>query len=52
MAAAIRAYDLPRVRTLLDTSPDLLYSGDLRGNQPIHWAVMTRQIDVIDHLLS
>lgn len=52
VAAAIRTYDLAQVKTLLDASPDLIHAGDSRGNQPIHWAVMTRQIDVIDDLLA
>ncbi len=52
VAAAIRGRDLARARSLLDASPDLLHAGDLRGNQPIHWAVKTRQIDVIDDLLE
>jgi ankyrin repeat protein len=51
-AAAIRERDLPRLRGLLDAEPELLHAGDGRGNQPIHWAVMTRQIDVIDELLG
>ena len=42
----------PKVRRLLDASPELLHAGDERSNQPIHWAVMTRQIDVIDELLA
>jgi ankyrin repeat protein len=52
VAAAIRAYDLAQVRLLLDTAPHLVHAGDARGNQPIHWAVMTRQIDMIDELLA
>ena len=52
VAEAIRQRDLARVRTLLDASPELLHAGDLRSNQPIHWAVMTRQMDVIDELLA
>ncbi|MEK6410620.1 MAG: ankyrin repeat domain-containing protein [Acidobacteriota bacterium] len=52
IAAAIRKRDLPKVRNLLDTSPELLHAGDERSNQPIHWAVMTRQIDLIDELLA
>ncbi len=50
-AAAIRDHDLPRLRALLEDSPALLHAGDLRANQPIHWAVMTRQLDFIDELL-
>jgi ankyrin repeat protein len=52
VAAAIRERDLPKVRSLLAASRELLHSGDTRSNQPIHWAVMTRQIDIIDELLS
>ena len=52
VAAAIRERDLPKVRALLDTSPDLLHAADLLGNQPIHWATMTRQLDMIDELLA
>jgi ankyrin repeat protein len=52
VAAAIRERDLPKVQSLLDASPELLHAGDERSNQPIHWAVMTRQIDMIDELLA
>lgn len=52
IAAAIRERDLAKVRSLLDASPELLHAGDGRSNQPIHWAVMTRQIDMIDELLE
>jgi ankyrin repeat protein len=49
---AIRQHDIVKARSLLDASPELLHAGDLQSNQPIHWAVMTRQIDVIDELLA
>ncbi|HEY3840666.1 MAG TPA: ankyrin repeat domain-containing protein [Bryobacteraceae bacterium] len=52
LAAAIREHDLAKVRSLLDERPELLHAGDLRSNQPIHWATMTRQIDIIDELLA
>jgi ankyrin repeat protein len=52
VAAAIREHDLQKVRSLLDAAPELLHAGDARGNQPIHWAVMTRQPEMIDELLS
>ena len=52
VAAAIRERNPAKVRALLDASPELLRAGDARGNQPIHWAVMTRQIEVIDGLLA
>ncbi len=52
IAALIRSRDLAGVRALLDTSPELLHTGDERSNQPIHWAAMTRQFDVIDELVD
>jgi ankyrin repeat protein len=52
VAAAIRGRNRDEVRTRLDAAPDLLGAGDERSNQPIHWAVMTRQIDLIDDLLD
>lgn len=51
VAEAIRQHDGAKMRSLLDASPELLHAGDLRSNQPIHWAAMTRQIDLIDELL-
>ena len=52
VAAAIREGDVEKVRRLLDASPELLHTGDGRSNQPIHWAVMTRQLEMIDELLA
>ncbi len=51
-AAAIRARDPEQLRKILDAEPELLHVGDERGNQPIHWAAMTRQPAVIDELLA
>jgi ankyrin repeat protein len=52
LAAAIRERDFGKVKGLLDAAPELLLAGDERGNQPIHWATMTRQLDVMDELLT
>lgn len=52
VAAAIREHDLAKLRGLLDASPDLLHAGDARSNQPIHWAVMTRQLEFVDELVQ
>jgi ankyrin repeat protein len=52
VAKAIRERDPKKVRELLDGAPELLHAGDARSNQPIHWAVMTRQLDLIDELLA
>jgi ankyrin repeat protein len=51
VAAAIRDRNLDHVRELLDAAPHLLHAGDEHSNQPIHWAVMTRQPAIIDELV-
>jgi ankyrin repeat protein len=52
VAEAIRARDCDRARALLEQTPRLIGAADARGNQPIHWAVMTRQTRLIDWLLE
>lgn len=52
IAAAIRERDLLKVRRLLDESPELIHAVDERTNAPIHWATMTRQLDMIDEVLA
>lgn len=52
LAAAIRDQDPERVRRLLDEDPGLVRARDRHSNEPIHWAVMTRQLDMIDELLA
>ncbi|HJQ81001.1 MAG TPA: ankyrin repeat domain-containing protein, partial [Lacipirellulaceae bacterium] len=52
VAAAIRKRDLAKIEELLDRVPELLHAGDMRSNQPIHWAAMSRNIDIIDALLA
>lgn len=52
VAAAIREGNLPKVQELLNRTPELLHAGDMRSNQPIHWAAMTRNIDIIDLLVA
>src|SRR5262249_1349263 len=52
IAAAIRERDAFKVRKLLESDPALVHAKDDRTNRPIHWAVMTRQLDSIDELLE
>src|SRR5688572_25551087 len=52
IAAAIRAFDIQRVQEMIDKQPDLVHAADKRGNQPIHWAALTRQLNIIDYLLE
>ena len=52
IAEAIRSFDAARVRSLVEARPELVHAADARGNQPIHWAALTRQIPLVDFLLS
>ncbi|MFO0939816.1 MAG: ankyrin repeat domain-containing protein [Pirellulales bacterium] len=49
-AELIRAYDEIGLRQLLQENPEAIQQADRRSNQPIHWAVMTRQLWLIDLL--
>jgi ankyrin repeat protein len=52
MAALIRAFDGVGVKQAIEANPSLVHVADKRGNKPIHWASLTRQIDLIDFLLT
>ncbi|RPD42259.1 ankyrin repeat domain-containing protein [Chitinophaga barathri] len=52
IAKAIRERDLAKVKKMLDAEPQLLHAPDEHTNQPIHWAVMSRQPDMIEELLN
>lgn len=52
VAAAIRERNIRKVKKLLGGDSALVSARDERGNQPIHWAVMSRQLAVIDLLLD
>lgn len=52
LAALIRERDSSAVVAHLDAHPTAIDAADEFGNQPIHWAVMTRQRDLIDRLLE
>jgi ankyrin repeat protein len=52
IAAVIRNRDIVQLTARLDAQPELLEAADQRGNKPIHWAVMTRQMPTIEALLE
>jgi ankyrin repeat protein len=52
IAEAIRAFELDKVKSIIDTRPELVQAADPGGSQPIHWAALTRQIHLIDYLLQ
>lgn len=52
LAQLIRERKLPAIAKLLDEKPHLIHTGDKRANLPLHWAVMTRNLPLIDLLLD
>ncbi len=52
LAQAIREQDLEKLTQLLDQHPDWIAARDDGSNEPIHWATMTRQPDLIDLVLQ
>lgn len=51
LAALIRDRKLRELLELLEQHPEAIHASDERGNTPLHWAVMTRQLELIDRLL-
>ncbi|MBI1924736.1 sigma-70 family RNA polymerase sigma factor [Candidatus Poribacteria bacterium] len=49
---AIVARDREQVESVLKVQPELAHAADALGNNTIHWAVMTRQLDLIDRFLE
>lgn len=52
VAKLIRDRNLKGLKELLDHSPELVNAVDEGTNRPIHWAVMSRQPDMINELLA
>jgi ankyrin repeat protein len=52
LPALIRSFDKDAVRDALSHNPELVNIADARGKKPIHWAVLTRQLDLIEYLLE
>lgn len=52
LARHIKKRDLSTACKILSAQPELVHAADERTNQPIHWAVMTRQRPLIDFLLE
>ena len=52
MAFAIKNRDFKTFNTLLSSAEEYIHATDDEGNQPIHWATMSRQPEIIDALLA
>ncbi len=48
LAAAVRDRDRERIEALLAADPDLVRAADALGNNLLHWAAITRQLDLVD----
>jgi len=51
IADLIKQGQSEEVLRVLHESPELLHSSDERGNTPLHWAVLTRNVPLIDALI-
>jgi len=49
---AIRKYCVDDVRSILEGDKSLAIASDETGNKPIHWAVLTGQMAIVDLLLT
>jgi len=52
LAELIRQRDVAAVAALIDADLSLIEAADGRGNQPLHWAALTRNLAMIDLLLE
>lgn len=52
IAAAIKNRDFKTFNALLDSADEYVHATDDEGNQPIHWATMSRQPEMINALLA
>ena len=52
LAEAIKERDPARVEEVLAGRPELIQASDALGNGPLHWAAMTRQIDLVDFFVA
>ena len=52
MAALIKERNEDEIKRWIDENPDAINLSDERGNSPLHWAVMTRQIKLIDFFIQ
>ena len=48
LAAVIRDRDREQIDSLIAATPDLARAADALGNNLLHWAALTRQLDLID----
>ena len=48
LAGLIRNFDVSAVKEELQRNPELLFIADARGNLPVHWAALTRQMNLFD----
>jgi ankyrin repeat protein len=52
LVAAVKDRDRARVEAVLAAYPDLIRASDALGNNPLHWAALTRQNDLIDYFIE
>ncbi len=52
LVEAIKSRDRTRVEAVLADQSELIHASDALGNGPLHWAALTRQIDLVDFFVA
>lgn len=52
LAEAIKEGSRARVAEILGANPALISAADALGNGPLHWAALTRQLELIDYFIA
>ncbi|MSR83136.1 MAG: hypothetical protein EXS58_09460 [Candidatus Latescibacteria bacterium] len=52
LAEAIKEGARARVEEILDANPALISAADALGNGPLHWAALSRQLELIDYFIA
>jgi len=52
LAEAIKGRDRALVEAVLGVHPEFIRAADALGNGPLHWAALTRQLDLLDYFIE
>lgn len=52
LAEAIKGRDRMQVEAVLGEHPEFVRAADVLGNGPLHWAALTRQLDLVDYFIE
>jgi ankyrin repeat protein len=52
IATLIKEHKICKLKTLIEENPDAIHASDEQGNTALHWAVLTRKVNLIDLLIE